>query len=419
MKVFIVGLFFAHLGIRQAGAQLRCGSSQHREVMLRNHPELAETFQQINSFVGRQAAPSGQPAAGAKDESSVIKIPVIVHVLYHTQEENIPDEYINQQLDALNRDYRRLNSDSVNTPACFRAVATDTHFEFQLAQVDPQGRATTGIERVYTPVTYWQVDDKMKSSAQQGADGWDARYYLNIWVCNMRDVLGYSSMPGEPLNVDGVVIETNVFRNSGESGRYGLGRTAVHEIGHWLGLYHTWGDRDCGDDLVADTPTQATFTSGCPSGIRLSCQNAPTGDMYMNYMDYTDDPCMNLFTKGQSSRMRALFNPGGARYSILSSKALGIPTVSEIPSPQEGPRWLFPRLYPNPAHTQVILDLKYDARWVGRELQITSLSGQILKRIVIHATVVSIDISDLAPGIYVLHGQKPGTSLVQKLVKLP
>ena len=107
-----------------------------------------------------------------------------------------------------------------------------------------------------------------------------------------------------------------------------MGRTAVHEVGHWLGLKHLWGDADCGDDGVADTPKQETYTNGCPSGVRVSCNNAPYGDMYMDYMDFTNDACLVMFTKGQKQKMRALFEPGGARYSILSSNALGSP-VSE------------------------------------------------------------------------------------------
>jgi hypothetical protein len=417
MKAKLAGILLAIFFTGGLFAQQRCASIEHQQAMVRLHPELLQTYQNINDFISRKTAERSRPGMPAKDESTIIKIPVIVHVLYHTQDENIPDENIYRQLDALNRDYRRLNADTANTPSCFSRVAADCKISFELAKVDPYGSATTGIERIYTPVEQWIVDDDMKFASKQGADAWDPRSYLNIWVCNMRDVLGYSSLPGDPLNIDGVVIRTDVFNNAGTSGRYQLGRTAVHEVGHWLGLIHIWGDQDCGDDKVDDTPKQATFTAGCPGGTRVSCNNGPTGDMYMNYMDYTDDGCMNLFTAGQKDRMRSLFIPGGPRYTILSSKALGTPDVAEIPLPEEGPQWLTPRLYPNPATSQVILDLRYDARWVGKEIILTNITGQVIRRIKITATVERINITNLKPGVYFLQGNKDGKKIVQKLLK--
>ena len=120
-------------------------------------------------------------------------------------------------------------------------------------------------------------------------------------------------MPGDPSDKDGLVFSIAALG----------GRTAVHEIGHWLSLRHLWGDADCGDDGVADTPKQTTYTNGCPSGVRISCNNAPYGDMYMDYMDFTDDACIVMFTKGQKQKMRALFEPGGAALFHSFVKCIG------------------------------------------------------------------------------------------------
>ena len=198
-------------------------------------------------------------------------------------------------------------------PAVFKALAADCGIEFQLATVDPKGRATAGIIHKYTPITKWSMDDKIKSSSEMGDDGWDAKNYFNIWVGTLDQFLGYSSMPGDPVDKDGIVISNAAFGIK-SSGVYRQGRTVVHETGHWLGLKHLWGDTDCGDDGVDDTPKQATFTNGCPSAIRISCNNGPNGDMFVNYMDYVDDKVMVMFTAGQVARMQATL--AGPRSSI-------------------------------------------------------------------------------------------------------
>jgi hypothetical protein len=138
----------------------------------------------------------------------------------------------------------------------------------------------------------------------------------------MNRVAGYSSVMGGPVKKDGIVIDRAAFGSGGNGGGYNMGRTAVHEAGHWLGLKHIWGDTDCGDDLVDDTPKQSFYDVGCPTGIRVTCNNGPNGNMYMNYMDFTDDACLNLFTLGQKERMRALFEAGGPRHALLNPVVL-------------------------------------------------------------------------------------------------
>ena len=259
----------------------------------------------------------------------------------------------------------------------------------------------------------------MKFSAEMGDDAWDPASYLNIWVCNMDLVAGYATFPGGETAKDGVVISTTAFGvNSGTPG-LDMGKTTVHEIAHWLGLRHIWGDQYCGDDGVDDTPKQAGYNVGCPTVIRPTCGNGPDGDMFMNYMDLTNDGCMNLFTKGQKARMQALFASGGARQSILSSKGLNLPLIMEAPGLSEDPRWLEARMYPNPANDRLYLDLSYDPRWLGKNIFVTNIQGQNVGNGVITSKVQAVDIHHLKPGFYFIAAKKDdGESIKMKFVKL-
>ena len=199
-------------------------------------------------------------------KNEVIVIPVVVHILYHTPQQNISNEQVLSQLEVLNNDYRRLNADAVNTPASFKNIAADTRIVFCLVKTDPNGKYTPGIIHKYTKEELFLSDDEMKFSSSGGDDAWDSQKYLNIWVCNLFGrTLGYSVLPGGPANKDGVVIQYNAFGTIGAaSAPFNKGRTTTHEIGHWLGLKHLWGDAVCGDDDIADTPPQQTNNSGCP-----------------------------------------------------------------------------------------------------------------------------------------------------------
>jgi hypothetical protein len=348
--------------------------------------------------------------------SSVIRIPVVFHVLYHTPEENVSTKRILEQLDALNRDFRHRNADSVNTPRAFRSVAADMRIEFYLAKSDPGGRGTSGIERKYTPVKYWMSDDAMKSDKNYGMDGWNPAEYLNIWICKLGDVSGYATLPGAESGVDGIVLSyTNILENGTYANNYG--RTLVHEAGHWLNLNHIWGDQFCGDDGVADTPKQSTYTPGCPSGKRISCGNTDAGDMYMNFMDFTEDGCMNMFTEGQKLRARALFQQGGARFSILSTKAFNPSAIEAASLPDFYPVWMEARVYPNPATSILNMYLDYDERWKGKELQVLDMTGKVLIRKIISSTKQQVDVSRLVPGVYFIRAENAGEKVFTKFVK--
>jgi hypothetical protein len=169
---------------------------------------------------------------------------------------------------------------------------------------------------------------------------------------------------------------------------------------------------------VSDTPKQASYTSGCPSTIRITCGNGPNGDMYMNYMDFTSDACINLFTKGQKARMRTLFETGGFRNAILSSKGLDQPLIFESPLPEPDPQWLHPQLYPNPANSTISLDLAYDPRWIGKMIQIVNLQGQTVMQVQVNSKIQKIDINKLPAGLYFLAAKKgDGESMKMRFVK--
>ena len=290
--------------ISQLSAQQKCSSSSYQQEELRRNPSLIKTINSLEVF----AAQSVENAIASRTSEIIIKIPVVVHILYRTPTEKVTDAQVNSQIDALNKYFRRRNSDTANTPAYFRQFAADCEIEFQLASSDSRSRSTTGIIRKYTPVTKWKADDQMKFSTSMGDDAWDPKSYLNIWVCNLGDgLLGYAQFPGGPANTDGVVVLNTAFGNVGNVvAPFNLGRTTTHEVGHWLNLRHIWGDtEDCsGSDFIGDTPNQQFPNRGKPSFPHATCGNGPHGDMFMNYMDYVDDAAMFMFTKGQVERMQ-------------------------------------------------------------------------------------------------------------------
>jgi hypothetical protein len=403
-----IGLLASYL----VSAQQDCRSFEYQQLLLQKDPALHVTQNAVQNFSLLQESRISYDQTGKS-----ITIPVVVHVLYHYTDENISDSIVKTQILALNRDFRKLNADTIKIPDAFKSLAGDCGIEFRLATVDSKGRATSGIIHKYTPITKWTMDDKIKLSSEMGDDGWDPKSYLNIWVGTLDQFLGYASVPGGPADKDGVVISRTAFGIK-NGGVYSKGRTAVHEIGHWLGLKHLWGDADCGDDGVADTPKQQTFTNGCPTGIRISCNNNPNGDMYMDYMDFTNDACLVMFTKGQKQKMRALFEPGGARNSILSSNGLGTPVSEEISAPDPSPRWLHVRIYPDPVSTELTINVEFDTRWVGKEIQVINISGQVQLRKTISSKIQKLDVSQLRPGVYFIRAEKEGEKIIEKFIKL-
>lgn len=405
----------------ELSAQRECATQQYLKYLLGADAQTARNIRDVEIFTQRMST-QGTGSANRLAAEYIIRIPVVVHVLYNTTAQNISDAQVKSQIDALNRDFRRLNADSVNTPLPFKSLAADVQIEFALATADPKGRATTGIVRKATGVTYWQMDDKIKYSEQGGDNAWDSRYYLNIWVGNTRSLLGYSSVIGAPADKDGIVINTSAFGTLNMSGAYDNGRTAVHEAGHWLGLKHIWGDALCGDDGIYDTPTQSGFTTSCPTGIRTSsCGSNPAGDMYMNYMDFTNDACLNLFTTGQKEHMRSLFEDGAPRYSLLLSKGLNSPWTEESLPEEAIPVVIAPaqlKLYPNPTSSELVLDFEYDASWIGKEVKILNMNGVVIGIVLVSSKTQKVPLSTFTPGVYFIQGINGNKKISQKFIKL-
>ncbi len=352
-----------------------------------------------------------------------IVIPVVVHVLYNKQNENISNDQVMSQIESLNKDFSKLNEDLVKVPEVFGQLSADCEIQFELAKVDPEGRATTGITRRKTNREIWVDDDKMKSESTGGINPWDSKYYLNIWVCNLvSGLLGYASFPGTPADKDGVVIRWTNFGTRGNlSGTFNKGRTTTHEVGHWLNLLHLWGDVNCGDDDINDTPKQKSYNRGCPAfpKISMGCDNSPHGDMFMNFMDFVDDDCMNMFTVGQKERMRSLFVQGGFRESITSSVALREPW-NHTPPPavnndlQPGTVHVFP----NPASVSFItLESSAEINLAGKECMIYSSAGQLLLSNKITQNKPSLDISSLKSGTYFIRVVDQHEKLITRFVK--
>ncbi|HLY69715.1 MAG TPA: M43 family zinc metalloprotease [Puia sp.] len=407
------------LAVLVANAQRICGFADYRQQIIHNTPGLADKITSIEAFTRRLQATRPQPSSNSVTASSVITIPVVVHVIYNSSIQNLSDAQVQSQIDVLNRDYRRQNADTANTPFYFQPFAADCGFHFVLAKVDPHGYATRGIVRKHTDVQQFNINDAIKFSSSNGDDAWDADSYFNIWVGDLTGgVLGYASVVGGPKANDGVVISYKAFGTMGTAAApFNEGRTGTHETGHWLNLIHTWGDADCGDDKVDDTPPQQAAEYGCPSGIVISCTDGPNGEMYTNYMDFTNDACMNIFTLGQRERMRALFEPEGVRYPMLSSGALAATALDDTAGISGEPEAVaLVSVYPNPAADLVTVSMT-DQNAIGATIELYNQVGQRVISQKISQLTFQINIGTLNRGIYYLKINDGKSKNVTKLVK--
>lgn len=326
----------------------KCGLTAYEQFLENKYPG----FHQAVEATFNTALLHSQNKANLKSTNStpdtIFRIPVVFHVVYNGATQNIPDSILHNQIDVLNTDYRRLNADTVNTRTIFKSRAADVGFEFFLATIDPLGNPTSGITRTATTATFggfFGDMDAMKKDSTGGKNAWNTAEYLNIWVCDLSGGLGFASIlgfayppstapnwdisqfPTDP-NVEGVAIHYEVIGANNPLSQTGMlagiadqGRTAVHEVGHYFGLRHIWGDAgnpftgapDCDitkDDGFSDTPHMGSNSQaeGCDFS-KNTCTNGESPDepdMVENYMDYSTEACQNMFTKQQADLMRSM-----------------------------------------------------------------------------------------------------------------
>lgn len=385
----------------------RCGHTRYMAEMEQKHPGYGEYRKQLDEEIARIAREGVQ-----REDGELYRIPVVFHVVYRNDEQNVTDEKLFEQIDILNRDYGRLNEDTVNTRQEFLPVAASTGIEFYLAQWDPEGNPTNGITRTETSTnSFWLSMTNMKSTADGGKDAWDVNQYLNIWVCNMAIpilntpfILGFATPPNgapnwpdgsgaEQPQYDGVVLHYEVVGSIDNPDQtfasISKGRTATHEVGHYLGLRHIWGDGDCTeDDGLDDTPEAAEAQQQTCDYTTNTCTDATNDlpDQIENYMDYTDENCMNMFTLQQATAMRYVVE--NFRGGLLLSNSDSRNHLSRL------------HAYPNPVED--MLHIRYEMN-LQQKLSVYSTDGK--KVIDVFLGSNTIDTSKFQPGMYYIRSQ--------------
>ena len=378
----------------------KCGTMEHMEELKANDPSFAIDLQQLEEYTQNwiKNNPNYEPKA-------VITIPVVVHIVYNTAAQNLSDARVNEQIAALNRDYKGLNTHSMG--AFSTTLKANTELQFCLASKDNNGAATTGIERRSTTTTgFAMTNNPIKHYSTGGLDQWNPQKYMNIWVGNLTGGLcGYAQFPTASLNnTFGVVIHYQYFGVTGASYPYNQGGTTTHEIGHCFNLYHVWGDDGgaCnGTDNCTDTPNQAGENYTCPgtgATVTDGCTAASPGVMYMNFMDYSDDACYANFTPNQKSRIQALFAASGSNYlaqlgtsAASNCSGVGITEVDLLNEIQ---------VFPNPANDILNIDLTSFNKEV--KISIYNSIGSLVKSIdsKTQSNLVEIDLSSFTSGVY-------------------
>lgn len=405
-----------------------------------------EYIRMVIEPVQQQAAAMEKVGNLARTTAPVYDIPVVVHVVYPSGKPtfNISDNVIKNQIDVLNKAYRKQHPDTNNTRTVFKPLSVDAEIQFHLATKDPQGNPTTGITRKSATTSFAPGgsanSEKVKKASQGGVDPWPTDKYLNIWVCDMIDpgnpnqiVAGYATPPLNPLPgnwpagsqaqfqaaglIDGVVLQTEIVGSNNPLNTMFAnnkkGKTAVHEIGHYLGLMHVFGTNDgtttncsaAAGDGIGDTPPQSTIsimsTLNCPPATQNSCGAGTTGDVidnWENYMDYAPDACALMFTKGQITLMRG----------VLSVQRAGL---NDGTTGVFGPSASLPvRIYPNPANTRLNVDYTGKIDHIG----IRDILGREVMLLDRNAPGRQYDISNLVAGQYMLVMQAADERYVSK-----
>jgi hypothetical protein len=412
-----VVIFLLSGGMNRSLAQetQRCGTMQVLEQAFKENPLLKATFEKqgirFQQSVNKRIA--ALPISGVLQDT--INIPVVFHIVL-TDPAVITDAQVQAQLAILNNDFAGMNSDAVNLPAAFKPLFGKSSIRFKLAQRTPDHEPTTGIIRTTTTqVIYSTFDTSLKYSTLGGDDAWDHNRYFNVWITNLSGgfVLGYATMPGtaKPAE-DGVVIHYTTLPADSLTA-FNRGRTLTHETGHYFYLYHIWGNENgcTGTDFVDDTPNQTTLTSGCPGGmITDACSPVAPGILYQNYMDYTDDACMCLFTNEQVTRMETAIND--YRPGYLTSNG-GDPVVNPnlmskgfLVTPNPATDVITVQFYPTPSNLKWIVLYNSAGQKVGEQVAKGPGTNQY-----------RFNMSRYATGVYFVQAIFSDKKLTQKVIR--
>lgn len=322
----------------QRSVRTRCGTTQYMEKLVQADPALKA---RLNAYeVNIQSRTAQRKASRALKTTKIV--PLVIHVIYNTPEQNISDAQIQSQINVLNQDFLRANPDAINTPASFANAAANTDIQFCLVS----------IIRKQTDKISFSSNNDVKFCSTGGNDAMDVNKYFNIWVCNLSELLGYGEFPNIlPSNTYGAVIGYKAFGTIGTATYpYDKGRTLTHEIAHCLNVHHIFSEDSsvCKTDHCIDIPDQSAPTMGCPQyPASDNCTSDSSGKMFMNYMDYVDDACMNLFTNCQSERMQSVLET----FPYSSLTRTGCNSVAPVlcnPNPTN-----------NPIYTPNLLFLRY------------------------------------------------------------
>ena len=403
LKNYLYTFFVCLTPILAIAQGQKCKTSEIRQQNFLDNPELVQQRAETEADMQKWIAEEYPSYIAQKD---VVTLPVVVHVLWRTGVQNISEAQILSQIEVLNEDFRKMNSNSGDTPAAFQGIAADVEIEFCQASVDPSGNPTNGITRRQITQEFIGDTEDWYSTSAGGQDPWDNSKYINVWICEIDDqgTLGFATPPGTavPVQADGMVIAPEFYGNIGTAAQSfpnHLGRTSTHEMGHYLNLEHMWGPTNggCGeDDFVADTPGQFESSFECPDfPLTDNCTSSGNGIQFMNFLDYVDDNCMTMFSEGQKARMLAAIN--GPRVSLLSSTACGMTIntndVTLVPT----------IIYPNPTANFVIMDTPIA---VGQEsvLTIFDVSGKVVLTQRYNSTpeTVKANIEGLNTGIHLV-----------------
>lgn len=432
-KLYILGLLIISGGLYAQEPEEyfeKCLSHKYIDYLDSKHDGFAELVDESFDFAKN---------ASLKKTDEQYVIPVVVHVVYDSEEKNLPDSTIHKQIELLNADFQRQNADTINMRSDFDIVKGNPNIRFKLAQIDPEGGPTNGITRTETSITSFadfglitgdfSSLERVKETNEGGHDAWDTEKYLNIWICDMSlfgspVILGYASPPAGlpnwppgsiPNIIDGVVVQYEAIGDNnpnelvmpGMGSSYALGRTLSHEVGHYLGLRHIWGDGDCTmDDGIDDTPNADSESEFDCDDSKNSCLDTIQGidlpDMIENYMDYSAEDCQNTFTQGQVDLMRGVLE--NQRYDLVHDNPANVEEFA-----------INIELYPNPVNETLTLKIE-DAQ--AEFVNVYSIQGRkVLEQDISNSGGVSdIDFSSLENGVYMLNVINKGSVLSRERV---